>query len=384
MKPVKNKKQIAPLPYPFYFVPVLLVSLIGLIDSIYLSISHYRIYTDIGYKSFCAISGSINCDTVSLSPYSLFMGIPVPVWGIIGYIVFLWLLFYALPQGHSRKKIWTWLFLLAFIFSACSILLSLISLYVIHSYCIMCIVSYAVNLLLLYLTWIIRRRFKCEPVFKALIIDKKYLVPHIVPGFLIFISCTLLLILFFPPYWKISYPELSKNIATGVTPDGHPWIGSENPEMEIIEFSDYRCFQCKKMHYYLRFLVQEKDRKIRLIHRHFPMDHAINPIVKRPFHQGAAKLALVSIVSMQKGKFWEMNDALFSISRQTELINLKKIAELSGINYNDIKNVFHNNEAMDILKKDILAALKFGLTGTPGFVIDGNVYTGRIPPEIFN
>jgi protein-disulfide isomerase len=35
-----------------------------------------------------------------------------------------------------------------------------------------------------------------------------------------------------------------------------------------------------------------------------------------------------------------------------------------------------------MLRKDIIDALKLGITGTPSFVIDGKVYQGQIPPEI--
>ena len=49
-------KQIKPLPYPIYFWTVAALALAGLAASVYLSVSHYRVYTDIGYKSFCAIS----------------------------------------------------------------------------------------------------------------------------------------------------------------------------------------------------------------------------------------------------------------------------------------------------------------------------------------
>jgi len=78
---MKKAKKIIPLPFPFYFWTIAALAVAGVLDSIYLSISHYRIYTDIAYESFCAISRSINCDTVSQSSYSIFLGIPVPVWG---------------------------------------------------------------------------------------------------------------------------------------------------------------------------------------------------------------------------------------------------------------------------------------------------------------
>jgi uncharacterized membrane protein len=78
-----NTKHTDPLPFQFYFLPVCSLVIVGLAASCYLAISHYRVYTDIGYSSFCAISKAINCDTVSQSPYSIFMELPVPIWGVL-------------------------------------------------------------------------------------------------------------------------------------------------------------------------------------------------------------------------------------------------------------------------------------------------------------
>jgi uncharacterized membrane protein len=83
---MKKDKRIDPLPFPIYFWTIFFLIIAGLANATYLSISHYRVYTDIGYRSFCAISKAINCDTVSQSPYSIFLGLPVPIWGIIGYL----------------------------------------------------------------------------------------------------------------------------------------------------------------------------------------------------------------------------------------------------------------------------------------------------------
>jgi hypothetical protein len=63
---------------------------------------------------------------------------------------------------------------------------------------------------------------------------------------LVFGITTTLMVMFFPAYWQMTPPVLSTNIPTGVTEEGHPWIGAENPELVIVEFSDYRCFNVKK------------------------------------------------------------------------------------------------------------------------------------------
>jgi len=385
MKLRKHKKNIIPLPYPYYFFPVAAVALAGLFDSIYLAVSHFRVYTDMGYQSFCAISRTFNCDTVSQSPYSILLGVPVPVWGIIGYVFFLLLLMLAWPSKAQNKRIWALLFIVSLAYNAYSIVLAVISTYMIHSYCIMCILSYAINLMLLFFTWLVCKRFHCESFFKAIIFDIRYLLsyPKLSSAGALFLSTgVVLLVLFFPAYWHMTSPALAKNMPTGFTEDGHPWIGASNPDLVIVEFSDYRCFQCKKMHYFLRRLVQDHPNTFRLVHRHFPMDHTINPLVKHPFHNGSAKLAIVSIFAAKKEKFWEMNDILFDISRQTEAINIRDLAEKAGMEYDDIKYVFRDNELWHELKTDIRAGIEHGLTGTPGFVINDQVYLGQIPAEV--
>lgn len=385
MQFLKHKKPIIPLAYPYYFQPAFIITLIGFFDSIYLAVSHYRNYVDMGYQSFCAISRSFNCDTVSQSPYSILLDVPVPIWGLMGYGFFLFLLGFAWHPAAGRKRMWSLLMLIALVFSVYSVVLAIISSYLIRTYCLMCILSYAVNLALLFYAWLIRKRFGSESFFKAFKKDIVFLLgfPKIsIPVVSGFTAAALIMLLVFPPYWHMNPPVLSKNTPTGVTEDGHPWIGAENPRLTIVEFSDYRCFQCKKMHYFLRRLIEAQPDKIRLIHRHFPMDHTINPLVKESFHPGAAKLAIISLFALENGKFWEMNDLLFDITKDTSMVNLRYFAKETGIKFEKIKYVFQDRQLMAKLIQDIREGLTYELTGTPGFVIDEKVYLAQIPPEI--
>ena len=156
---MKKNKETKPLPFPVYFWTIAFIAFAGIADSIYLSISHYRVYTDMGYSSFCAISRAINCDTVSQSPYSIFLGVPVAAWGVMGYVFFLLFLPFAWNKEAQKKRIWSILFFVSLAFSIYSIILAFISTFYIHSYCIMCLLSYGISFMLLYYTWFIRRKF---------------------------------------------------------------------------------------------------------------------------------------------------------------------------------------------------------------------------------
>lgn len=379
-----KKKIIIPLPLTYYFLPMIAIAICGLVASTYLSISHYRVYTDIGYKSFCAISKSINCDTVSQSPYSIFANVPVPIWGVVGYLFFLFVMFLGWHRKAGKKRMWAILMIIASGYSLYSLVLAAISTFYIHSYCIMCIVTYGVNLLLLYYAWLIRKRFDTNGFIQGLMLDTRFLseVKLSIPLIMSFLLCLLILPFSFPQYWHMDPPSFSTDIPTGTTEDGHPWIGAKNPELVIIEFTDYQCFQCKKMHYYLRGLIASHPGKIRLIHRHYPMDHEFNEIVKKPLHVGSGKLSLLAIYAAENGKFWEMNDLLFNLDRAKKEFNVKILAQKTGLDSIGLAASLHNRIIRKKLQIDIWKGMKLRITGTPGYLIDGKVYLANIPPEI--
>ena len=380
-----REKSIQPLPFTVYYLTVVFLTLGGLIVSLYLFYSHYRVYTDIGYKSFCAISKAINCDTVSQSAYSIFIGIPVPVWGIVGYIFFLFMLLFAKNREAEHKRVWTLLFLTASGFTLYSIVLAAISTFYIHSYCIMCLVLYAVNLLLLFYTRMIRSRFKSNGLVEGFKKDIRFLKTKrssVLSLFAPFFGGIILLLIFFPAYWQFDPPVLHSKTNSGITKDGHPWIGAENPELIITEYTDYKCFQCKKMHFFLRQLIAKQPDRIRLVHRNFPMDHTVNPIVKEPFHIGSGKMALMAIHAASQNKFWQMNDILFEIAREGDVIDVGELATRLEMDPKALARSLNDPAGMKSLQDDILAAIKNKISGTPAFVINENVYLAQIPPEI--
>ena len=381
----RTNKEIKPLAYASYWWTVFLLAAAALSDSVYLSISHFRVYTDIDYQSFCAISRSLNCDTVSQSSFSILLGVPVPVWGIMGYAFFMICVMLA-RRGDARPcRIWTWMFVFAAAFSLYSIVLAFISSYYIHSYCIMCIASYAINLLLLFYTWLIRKRFQAGSIRHALGEDLCWLWAHrTISGvaFGLFFIAVVWVLSAFPAYWNLALPQVSANTPIGITTDGHPWIGAENPRLVIVEFADYQCFQCKKMHFFLRRLIAQHPDKIRLVHRHFPMDHRINPIVREPFHVGSGAMALTAIAAMAQQRFWQMNDVLYATDLKKGVINIRQIAKQAMVDYDALKQSMMDKRNINKLIGDIRRGQQLGVNGTPAFLIGKKLYLGNIPADV--
>jgi len=136
------------------------------------------------------------------------------------------------------------------------------------------------------------------------------------------------------------------------------------------------------MHYFLRQLISRHPEKIRLIHRHFPMDHEFNPIVKEPFHVGSGKMALMAISAVPKDKFWQMNDVLFDRAGKKEALNIKELAAEVGIAHQYLGRSINDPAIRIQLQRDIRSGLKLNIDGTPAFVIDNKVHLAQIPAEI--
>ena len=387
LKSSEKHREIQPLPFAVYYSMAALLALIGLIISIYLSISHYRVYTDASYESFCAISRSINCDTVSQSSYSVFLGLPVPVWGVIGYCLFLIILTFARSARAGQRRVWTLLICVALGYSLYSIALAAISTWWIQSFCIMCIILYGINFLLLYFVWLTRRRFDTEPFIPALQKDVRYISEirrPVITAALVFLAAIALIWSFYPQYWYLEPPVIQTDMPHGVTADGHPWIGAEDADLVLTEFTDYLCFQCNKMHYYLRNLMVRYPGKLKIIHRHFPMDQQVNPLLKQPVHLGSGILAVFALYAETQGKFWQMSDHLFATARSAGSIDVEKLASAVGLDPKGLKNALKDPLLWQKLQSDLTDGYKLGVEGTPTFVVDGKVYEGHLPPEILS
>jgi uncharacterized membrane protein len=108
------------------------IALAGIGVSIYVAILHYAHVAPV-----CSNSGAINCIKVLTSPQSVFLGIPVPVYGLIFFVV----MFVACIPQLWRTTMW-WVPWARLVMSAVGIIFALRLIYeelfVIRSLCLWC------------------------------------------------------------------------------------------------------------------------------------------------------------------------------------------------------------------------------------------------------
>lgn len=385
MLPFCTRHQKNKLPYQFYYFPVLFLAVLGLLDTGYLAWLHYKNYTDITFTSFCALSKNLNCDTVSQSPWSILLGLPLAYWGFLAYLVSLVFMAAVWRPQPNILPLWLILCLLGAIYALASLFFSYISATEISAYCILCLVSHIISFALFFFSWIVVRRF-CQGFSLQMLRNGTRIILNSLPlkiGLLVLFLGFLSLRVLLPPYWEYTIPSASNSASKGLTEEGHPWIGAEQPQLIIHEYTDYQCFQCGKMHQFLRRMIDEHPDKIRLVHHHYPMDHEFNNIVvPEPFHIGSGKMAMLGIYAASKNKFWEMNDALYAMGREKKTFSTRTLAEKTGFTAGELTAALQHPQIREALLYDIRQGMKLHITGTPSYVIDGEVYTGSIPAKI--
>ena len=359
--------------------------LLGLGVSAELTRIHWLVHTDPSYHSVCALSEGVNCETVALSPYSVFAGLPVSVWGMIGYLTMggfaLWSLF-----SRHRSRSWGILLGLTSVSLLVSIGLAVLSATRIDSFCLFCMASYGINALLFGMCIAVVRRLE-RPIPHLLMRDLRVLWSRpVVAASLLAVGTAgfATLQIAMPAYWRtLGWDDLPA-LETGVDEQGHHYVGAESPKVTIEEFSDYECPHCRHAHKSVRVLVGKHSEDVRLVHRHLPLDQACHPKLKRPFHKRACLFAQAAECAGKQNRFFEMNDALFAIQDtvKTEDVDLVDLAVRIGLKRSEFKSCLETGATMDRVASDVQEALKRSLRGTPSFFIGDKLFVGRISEKV--
>jgi uncharacterized membrane protein len=118
-----------------YWWVFLIVTIVGLVDSIYL------LWIKLANNKAYCIQGIGDCWTVNTSKYSSVFGIPVSIFGIIGYSLILGVFLWETKNDFPKKNGLNILFSLTFFGLMYSIYLTYIELFVLLAICPFCVIS---------------------------------------------------------------------------------------------------------------------------------------------------------------------------------------------------------------------------------------------------
>lgn len=160
---------------------------------------------------------------------------------------------------------------------------------------------------------------------------------------------------------ELAPPEATVNIA------GSPILGPKNAPVILVEFADYQCPYCQKVHADLEKLQKEFGDKLAIAFKDFPL----------PMHPFAEKAAEAARCAGVQGKFWEFHDKLFE-DKKLEPADLKQQAAALQLNTTQFDACLDSGaEAADV-QRDRGEGNRLGLSGTPSFFANGHFFSGAM------
>ena len=155
-----------------------------------------------------------------------------------------------------------------------------------------------------------------------------------------------------------------------------PMIGDADAPVTIVEVSDFQCPFCERF-YSQTYLALKEDYvdtgKVKIVFRDFPLS----------FHPEAEPSAIAAECANEQGKFWEFHDLIFENQGSMSASAYLQWAEEIGLDMDQFSECVDTQKYKSEVADDYNDGGRLGITGTPGFFVNGELVTGAQPYSVF-
>lgn len=376
-----------------FILLALIATLIAVGIHTYLTQHYYGLkFGTIEGQSLCNINETLNCDAVSASRFSAFLGIPMALWGLVTNIILLYFLAVAhFNLVQDKVKTLRYALLLSVLTVLASLVMGTISLTMMSNLCIFCIATYILSFIGLFGTWKGAENLSIATLtddIKNIFTTEKW-----VGGFLIAIPALSFLgnLMYLEShgfselekitqekiaYWQVS-PQQNFDLTAGLTLQK----GTSEPIMTIVEFADFRCPHCKDAAPPLHAFTKSHP-DVKLIFKPFPLDGTCNEAIKGGgdgISCGLASAVMCAEKLSQKG--WAAHDYIFEnqmdITNARNLDkNLQDISSAMGLNLEELTSCVKNLKTQELIRKMAKEGEVAQIQGTPTVFVNGKLLSG--------
>ncbi len=383
-------------------IVVLLLSLAGVGVSVQLTVVYQEANANHSHKSACAINAQWDCDHVARSSYSRMFGAPTSLWAMLGYLLMaVFAGWGALRYGprHWPLGVLTLLVLAALGMSS---YLAYAAIVILKKKCLWCTALYFLNIAMV-LTLIGAYVRRGIGPMRAIRQDVTWLLDHLgVLGKLAgsgVIGCLVILLVgpqLGRPAAKTARAPKAETLIKKVPPvrpagknakrpppiEPPAWVkaivtpstphrGPVEADLYIVEFSDYECPFCQMSNKTMEKILHKYGKRIRLYHRHFPLDMTCYKRMKRQMHPSACFAARAAFCAQQQGKFWAFGDALFRLGEHISKLTILSLARTQGLEMKRFGTCVSGAAAKKQIQADLATGDTLKLEGTPTFYMGG-------------
>ena len=394
-------------PMKKFVYAVILLTIAGTIVSGSLTIEHY--YPDTGISSTLCKDSIINpCSSIQQSEYATLLGIPVAAFGLLFYI---FILFSVLIADYASERYYLYFLAIALPLTALSILIDILLLIILikmNIFCILCILTYLINVLLLItlMLWIGKTRstltMSLRDVMRSILgfgqedPDRRaalslFIVFVFFLSFAIFSSSYILKVKTYEPRPSKEQIEafINKFFLSPPTelnlPESNMVLGNIQAPVSIVVFTDFLCSACYKFFRVEKYLFSKFQDKINIIYYNYPLDKSCNKHTSytRYLNSCLASRAITAAAQLKSfeqyliGHFNRYPAISHAYNRESSLDIADQV-----MGRNTFMQRFNADETGEIVERDINIARELGIDATPTIFINGRKLVGVLPGRV--
>ena len=146
------------------------------------------------------------------------------------------------------------------------------------------------------------------------------------------------------------------------SPDYDYVRGSVDAPITIVEFSDFQCVFCKRLHPVLKELTEIRGDDVKWVYRHLPLTSHSRAVDSAAAAECVGELA-------GSDQFWTYTDQLFA--RQGDISDelFVELAVVAGVNEDEFSQCVSRDDVRKSIEVDRDEAIALGARGTPFGVI---------------
>lgn len=145
-----------------------------------------------------------------------------------------------------------------------------------------------------------------------------------------------------------------------------PSAGNPDGDVTVVEFFDYNCGYCKKAIGDIKEII-DTDKKVRFVFIEMPI---LGPT--------SLTAALWAHAAHKQGKYFEFHQILMEHNGAIDDSVLEAAAKKAGLDLDKVKKDIQSEEVGQEVDKGMLIGREIGIQGTPGFVINGQLFPGYL------
>lgn len=153
--------------------------------------------------------------------------------------------------------------------------------------------------------------------------------------------------------------------------------GTKGGPIVLVEYSDFQCPYCTRGFQTVLKLMDKYKGKVQFIFKHLPLSFHAQAMIASQYYEA------IRLQSSEKA--FKFHDLVFEEQGKLRMGEpfLKKLAKKVGANMKKLAKTYNSPAVINRIEADKREAAKFGMQGTPGFLLNGVPIRGAYPVEHF-